>query len=68
MSRAPLKMVKRSLPLLRYQLMLLLRMVWGSSFEPYVTPEWAGRQAETIHTPALSILGLSTQGEFYASL
>jgi Bifunctional DNA primase/polymerase, N-terminal/Protein of unknown function (DUF3987) len=46
----------------------ILRMVWGCSFEPYISPEWAGRQAETIHTPALSILGLSTQGEFYASL
>jgi hypothetical protein len=46
----------------------ILRMAWGSSFEPIVTPEWAGRQSEMINTPALSICGLSTPSEFYEAL
>lgn len=46
----------------------ILRMVWGWSFEPMITPEWAGRKSEMINTPASSILGLSTPSEFYAAL
>ncbi len=45
-----------------------LRSVWGSSFNLMRTPEWAGRQAETIHAPAMSILGVSTPEEFFAAL
>ena len=46
----------------------ILRIAWGSPFEPIVTPEWAGRKCETIKTLALSILGYSTPTEFYEAL
>lgn len=46
----------------------ILRQLWGTSFESFVTPEWAGRQAAIIKSPAMSIYGLSTPGEFYESL
>jgi hypothetical protein len=46
----------------------VLRMVWGKSFAPLVTDEGGSKQAETIQAPALSILGASTEEEFYQSL
>lgn len=46
----------------------LLRTAWGSSFKPMPTPEWAGRQAELIMAPAMSIYGVSTAEEFYGSM
>jgi hypothetical protein len=46
----------------------VLRPAWGTSFEIMMTPEWAGRKAERISTPALSILGMSTPREYYDSL
>lgn len=46
----------------------ILRTAWGSSFKTMMTPEWAGRDAEQITAPALSLFGASTPEEFYASL
>lgn len=46
----------------------MLRTFWGSSFETTMTPEWAGKPAERIESPALSIFGASTHGEFYEAL
>lgn len=46
----------------------VLRTFWGASFETVNPPEWAGRSSEPIHAPALSIFGVSTPEEFYASL
>lgn len=46
----------------------VLRTAWGASFETISPPEWAGRIAEPIHAPALSIFGVSTHEEFYAAL
>jgi hypothetical protein len=45
-----------------------LRTAWGSSFKPMPSPEWAGKDMGTIYAPALSIYGVSTPREFYASL
>jgi len=45
-----------------------LREVWGSSFKIYTTPRWANRPEASIYSPALSIYGVSTEGEFYDSL
>ena len=46
----------------------MLRTAWSSSFKPMPTPEWAGRQSETIVSPAMSIYGVSTAEEFYGAL
>lgn len=46
----------------------VLRTAWGSSFKPMPTPEWAGRAAQVILAPALSIYGVSTPEEFYGAL
>lgn len=46
----------------------MLRTAWGASFKPMPTPEWAGRTAQLIHAPALSIFGVSTVEEFYGAL
>jgi hypothetical protein len=46
----------------------ILRTAWGSSFTMMMTPEWAGRGAEQINAPALSLYGTSTAEEFYAAL
>ncbi len=46
----------------------ILRTAWGSSFQAMMTPEWAGRAAEQIIAPAISIYGTSTEEEFYAAL
>lgn len=45
-----------------------LRKMWSGSFKVHMTPEWAGRAAEAIHAPALSIFGTSTAEEFYGAL
>lgn len=46
----------------------VLRMAWGNSFSTMTTPEWAALPARKIESPAMSIFGTSTAGEFYASL
>lgn len=46
----------------------VLRMAWGNSFTTMVTPEWAQLPSRKIESPAMSIFGASTAGEFYASL
>lgn len=46
----------------------ILRSAWGSSFEAFPTPEWAGRASAVINAPAISIYGLSTPDEFYEAL
>lgn len=46
----------------------LLRTLWSCSFEPYITPEWASKAAEVIHSPAMSLLGATTEGQFYQAL
>jgi hypothetical protein len=45
-----------------------LRTAWGTNFGMMRTPEWAGRPAESIFAPALSIYGASTPEEFFAAL
>jgi hypothetical protein len=47
---------------------MVLRPAWGTSFEIMMTPEWAGRKAVKISSPALSILGMSTPREYHESL
>lgn len=46
----------------------ILRTAWGSSFKTMMTPEWAGREAEQIVAPAISLFGASTPEEFYGAL
>lgn len=46
----------------------ILRTAWGSSFSNMTTPEWAGKEAKDILSPAMSIFGASTPEEFYGSL
>src|SRR5262249_6101135 len=46
----------------------LLRSLWGTSFDPYISPQWAGRECTTIYSPAMSIYGVSTPQEFYGAL
>lgn len=46
----------------------VLRTMWGSSFKPMMTPEWASISAIEIDSPAVSIFGASTEEEFYAAL
>jgi hypothetical protein len=46
----------------------ILRQMWSQSFTPYITPEWASIQAETINSPALSIYGTSTPEQFYKAM
>jgi hypothetical protein len=46
----------------------VLRTAWGCSFQTMATPEWAGRESEPIHSPAMSIFGISTHDEFYKAL
>jgi hypothetical protein len=46
----------------------MLRTAWGCSFKGMATPEWAGRASEMICSPALSIFGAVTAGDFYGSL
>jgi hypothetical protein len=46
----------------------MLRSLWGVSFNSTQTPEWAGKPAETIYSPAISIYGVSTPTEFFEAL
>ena len=46
----------------------IIRTMWSSSFAPYPTPEWAGRDSETIFSPAMSLYGASTPEQFYSSM
>lgn len=46
----------------------VLRTAWGSSFDTMAPPEWAGRVGEPIHSPALSLFGVSTHQEFFDNL
>jgi hypothetical protein len=46
----------------------ILRTVWGSSFQPMMTPEWAKETAVQVVAPAISLFGCSTEEEFYAAL
>lgn len=45
-----------------------LRKLWSGSFKVHMTPEWAGKSAEAIHAPAMTIFGTSTAEEFYGAL
>lgn len=49
-----------------------LRQLWSLSFEEFQPPKWANsaqrQEMAPIISPALSIIGLSTPDEFYASL
>jgi len=45
-----------------------LREAWGRSFKTMITPEWGARPSERIESPSLSIYGVSTPDEFFASL
>jgi len=46
----------------------ILRQMWSSSFSVYQTPEWAGKESTTIHSPALSIIGVSTPAQFWTAM
>ncbi|MBB4004463.1 bifunctional DNA primase/polymerase [Aurantimonas endophytica] len=46
----------------------VLRTMWGKSFANYTTPEWAGKEAATIHAPAISIYGASTPEQFWRAM
>lgn len=50
----------------------ILRTLWGSSFDTVYPPAWSLRnnsdKLPPIHSPSLSILGLSVHEEFYAAL
>ncbi|WP_246674997.1 MULTISPECIES: DUF3987 domain-containing protein [unclassified Mesorhizobium] len=46
----------------------IIRTMWSSSFAPYATPEWAGKDSETIFSPSLSLYGASTPEQFYSAM
>jgi hypothetical protein len=46
----------------------ILRTLWATSFSAMATAEWANREMKIVHSPAISILGLSTPDEFHAAL
>lgn len=46
----------------------VLRTAWGTSFDTLAPPEWAGQVGEPIHSPALSLYGVSTQEEFFSNV
>lgn len=46
----------------------VLRNIWGLSFQPYVTPEWASARSERVGSVSLSILGSSTPDELISAL
>jgi hypothetical protein len=46
----------------------ILRSLWGTSFDSYLTPEWAQRASVEIQNPALSLYGVSTPEEFFEGL
>ena len=45
-----------------------LRTLWGKSFAPYATPEWAGKESEDVQCPAMTLFGASTAGQFYSAM
>jgi hypothetical protein len=45
-----------------------MRELWSSSFSSLAPPEWADRSPEQIHSPAFSIYGVTTPGQFYDAL
>lgn len=45
-----------------------LRTFWSANFDTVPGIEYVGRSSAPIHSPALSIFGVSTPEEFYASL
>ena len=46
----------------------MFRMLWGSSFDKVLTPQWAHAESIAIFSPALSLFGVSTVAEFYSAL
>jgi hypothetical protein len=46
----------------------IIRTMWSCSFAPYPTPEWAGKDSQTIYSPAMSLYGASTPEQFYSSM
>ena len=46
----------------------VLRTAWGSSFDTLAPPEWAGMSADPIHSPALSLFGVTVHSEFFEAL
>jgi hypothetical protein len=46
----------------------VLRSLWGVSFTVHPMPEWASREAQQVHTPALNIFGTSTADELFQAL
>lgn len=46
----------------------VMREAWASSFQTMTPPEWAGHDMDPIHSPCMSIYGVSTPDEFYAAL
>lgn len=46
----------------------IIRTMWSSSFTPFPTPEWAGRDSELIFSPAMSMFGASTPEQFYSAM
>lgn len=46
----------------------ILRTIWGTNFDSYLTPEWAQRASVEIQNPALSLYGVSTPEEFFEGL
>ena len=45
-----------------------MRSLWSVSFTLFSTPEWANRESEQIHSPALNFLGNSTPDELFEAL
>jgi len=46
----------------------ILRSMWSSSFATYMTPEAASYESVAIHSPAISIFGATTPGQFYSAM
>ena len=45
-----------------------LRTLWGTNFDDFITAGYAQKNAETINSPALSLIGVSTAEEFWGAL
>jgi len=46
----------------------ILRSMWSSSFSSYITSKGIGRDSVTLHSPAISLYGATTPGQFYSSM
>jgi len=46
----------------------IFRTAWGCNFTDMVTPEYAQKASEVIHSPGMSIVGATTAEEFYQSI